>query len=330
METVIGNFLKQPNRDFPLDCDTLATLQNNTALVAAIGNIAGDKVILYGCEPKDNGIRRDPGYVFVRTIAYPQGEVLYWEGGNISGGMYVKTTDVTVSAQGYEYPQAYTKRTLAPGVGSENFKWTDFVKPRTSAELNAQIAELIQRQGTVETKVESAEPLGVIKMWAGKSLPTNYMFCDGSILKAEEYPELYEAIGDTFNTCNDKNGSAPSSVQSGSFCLPDLRGRFIVGRDIKNDKNNRPEYPEYNDPDYTECGNTGGEKKHILTIEEMPKHSHNYTIYAKGSKDRQRLSGKRNNDSDTDDVRQTTEIGNNKAHENRPPYYVLAYIIKVR
>ena len=25
METVIGNFLKQPNRDFPLDCDTLAT-----------------------------------------------------------------------------------------------------------------------------------------------------------------------------------------------------------------------------------------------------------------------------------------------------------------
>ncbi len=233
--------------------------------------------------------------------------------------MYVKTTDVTVSAQGYEYPQAYTKRTLAPGVGSENFKWTDFVKPRTSAELNAQIAELMQRQRPVETKVESAEPLGVIKMWAGKASPTNYMFCDGSILKAEEYPELYEAIGDTFNTCNNKTVARLVRVQSGSFCLPDLRGRFIVGRDIKTIRTIVPNIPNIMIPITLNAAIPAVKKKHILTIEEMPKHSHNYTIYAKGSKDRQRLSGKRNNDSDTDDVRQTTEIGNNKAHENRPP-----------
>lgn len=314
METVIGNFLKQPNRDFPLDCDTLATLQNNTALVAAIGNIAGDKVILYGCEPKDNGIRRDPGYVFVRTIAYPQGEVLYWEGGNISEGMYVKTTDVTVSAQGYEYPQAYTKRTLAPGVGSENFKWTDFVKPRTSAELNAQIAELIQRQGTVETKVESAEPLGVIKMWAGKSLPTNYMFCDGSILKAEEYPELYDAIGDTFNTCNDKNGSAPSSVQSGSFRLPDLRGRFIVGFDSF-------------DKEYDRYGYSGGKKAHILEEKHLPPHTHEYQ---KSINAPTRTGNKSNEKFAAYESARTSIVGAGVAHETRPPYYVLAYIIKVR
>ena len=49
MET-IGNFLTQPNKDFPLDCDTLDMLQAGTALVAALGNIAGDKLILTGCE----------------------------------------------------------------------------------------------------------------------------------------------------------------------------------------------------------------------------------------------------------------------------------------
>ncbi|MCX4358502.1 MAG: tail fiber protein [Rikenellaceae bacterium] len=323
METVIGNFLKQPNRDFPLDCDTLATLQNNTALVAAIGNIAGDKVILYGCEPKDNGIRRDPGYVFVRTIAYPQGEVLYWEGGNISEGMYVKTTDVTVSAQGYEYPQAYTKRTLAPGVGSENFKWTDFVKPRTSAELNAQISELIQRQGTVETKVESAEPFGIVKMWAGASqnVPAQYALCNGAELPISEHAELHKAMGNTFNSAKDCNGNT-YSTRSGYFRLPDLRGRFIVGyNDIDND--------------YKISGSTGGEKRHTLTGDEMPAHSHPQNLWQEASGNWKGGGGNSSPDSTSwhDKTKQfgnTGATGGNNAHENRPPYYVLAYIIKVR
>ena len=323
METVIGNFLKQPNRDFPLDCDTLATLQNNTALVAAIGNIAGDKVILYGCEPTDNGIRRAPGYVFVRTIAYPQGEVLYWEGGNISEGMYVKTTDVTVSAQGYEYPQAYTKRTLAPGVGSENFKWTDFVKPRTPAELNAQISELIQRQGTVETKVESAEPFGIVKMWAGASqnVPAQYALCNGAELPISEHAELHKAMGNTFNSAKDCNGNT-YSTRSGYFRLPDLRGRFIVGyNDIDND--------------YKISGSTGGEKRHTLTGDEMPAHSHPQNLWQEASGNWKGGGGNSSPDSTSwhDKTKQfgnTGATGGNNAHENRPPYYVLAYIIKVR
>ena len=35
MET-IGNFLTQPNKDFPFDCDTLDMLQGGYALVAAL------------------------------------------------------------------------------------------------------------------------------------------------------------------------------------------------------------------------------------------------------------------------------------------------------
>lgn len=323
METVIGNFLKQPNRDFPLDCDTLATLQNNTALVAAIGNIAGDKVILWECDLTDNDTRRKPGYVFVRTIAYPQGEVLYWEGGNISEGMYVKTSDVTVSAQGYEYPQAYTKRTLAPGVGSENFKWTDFVKPRTSAELNAQIAELIQRQGTVETKVESAEPFGIVKMWAGapQNVPAQYALCNGAELPISEHAELHKAMGNTFNSAKDCNGNI-YSTRSGYFRLPDLRGRFIVGyNDIDND--------------YKIAGNTGGEKRHTLTVNEMPAHSHPQNLWQEASGNWKGGGGNSSPDSTSwhDRTRQfgnTGATGGNNAHENRPPYYVLAYIIKVR
>ncbi len=316
-KTVTGNFLSQPNRDFPLDCGTLDTLQNNAALVAAIGNIAGDKLILSGCELSHGDTQRDPGYVFVRTIEYPQGEVLYWEGGNVSEGMYLKLEDVSISTHGYEYPKAYTKRSLAPGVGGE-FCWADFRKPRTSAEIEAQIAALVEKQKLIEAAVASAEPLGVIKMWAGASVPENYHMCDGTELRITEYPELYAAIGDTFNDAkswDDRN----VATQSGHFRLPDLQGRFVVGYNSK-DYNNK------NEKEY-DIGFTGGEKTHTLTVAEMPEHSHTYqkSVDASthtGNKDNSKFAEYRTADTGT--------AGKGWPHENRPPYYVLAYIMRVR
>lgn len=314
METT-GNFLTQPNKDFPLDCETLDMLQANTALVAALGNIAGDKLILTGCELTNNGTQRAAGYVFVKTKDYPNGEVLRWEGGNISGGMYVKLEDVAVNAQGYEYPKAYTRRTLAAGVGSENFSWADFTKPKTPAELEKQIADLAKDLSDAEAKSVS-EPPGIVKMWAGKTVPDNYKLCDGQELSRTEYPELYQTLGTAFNNACNANGTRFNTT-SGCFRLPDLRGRFIVG------------YHEL-DAEYNEYGNTGGEKKHILSIEEMPAHTHDYTIYCPGTKNLQRYSGSNNKDNPTDESRTSKPAGSGAAHENRPPYYTLAYIMKVR
>lgn len=217
MET-IGNFLTQPNKDFPLDCDTLDMLQAGTALVAALGNIAGDKLILTGCELTNNDTQRAAGYVFVKTRDYPHGEVLRWEGGNISGGMYVKLEDVSVNAQGFEYPKAYTRRTLAAGVGSENFKWADFKKPKTSAELEKLIADLAKQQSDAAAKSVS-EPLGIVKMWAGVKVPENYALCDGAMLKTSEYPELYKALGTAFNAGVNYNGTR-YTTQSGFSVFP--------------------------------------------------------------------------------------------------------------
>lgn len=319
MET-IGNFLTQSNRDFPLDCETLDALQAGAALVAALGNIAGDKLILTGCEATDNDTKRNAGYLFVKTQDFPQGEVLRWEGGIVSAGMYLKQEDIAVNAQGYEYPKAYTRRTLAPGIGSENFKWEDFSKPATPAELQAQIAALEKRLEEAQAGVVS-EPLGVVKMWAGVKVPENYLLCDGAQLKTDEYPELYAALGTTFNTAANYNGTKVST-QSGFFRLPDLRGRFIVG---------------YNDLDseYKVYGTAGGEKKHLLSIEEMPSHTHGQNLWAEDS-GRWKGGGRNSSPNSTSKHNQTTPFGNTDAtgggqsHENRPPYYVLAYIMKVR
>lgn len=319
MET-IGNFLTQPNKDFPLDCDTLDMLQASTALTAALGNIAGDKLILTGCDLTNNNTQRAAGYVFVKTKDYPQGEVMYWEGGVIAGGMYVKLEDVPVNAMGYEYPKAYTRRTLAAGVGGENFKWSDFKKPKTSAELEAQIAALEKKITAAEANAVS-EPLGIIKMWAGVKVPDNYVLCDGAALKTSEYPDLYKALGTAFNTAVNYNGTK-FTTQSGFFRLPDLRGRFIVG---------------YNDIDteYNKYGNAGGEKKHALTISEMPSHSHPQNLWQEDS-GRWKSGGNNSSPNSTSKHDRTVQFGNTNSvgggaqHENRPPYYTLAYIIKVR
>lgn len=305
---IIGNYLTQPNKDFPLDCETLDNIQGNEILLAVLGNIAGDKAILQGCDLESNNTRRKEGYVFVRTREYPTGEVLYWEGGSISAGIYVKKETVSITAQGNTYPQAYTVRSLAPGLGDENFSWADFKSIKT----NRQLAEEKEAQDLIIAAL-APPPLGMVQFWAGStaagSIPEGYMLCEGQQLRQTEYPELYKVIGSLHNA---------TGTQSGFFCLPDLRSRFVVGFDGR-------------DTDYNSQAKKGGEKKHTLTIEEMPKHSHRipFNSWKAGdnANNRDMVEGTNYNHSR---VAYVQEVGGSKAHENRPPYYTLAYIMRVK
>lgn len=328
MDKIIGNFLTQGNKDFPLDCETLDALQTNISLVAILGNIAGDKVILRGCDLSQDGTKRSEGYVFVRTAAFPAGEVLRFEGGAVGSGMYVKQEDVPVTAQGYDYPKAYTKRTLAAGIGSENFRWEDFKNVQTSDALNQAIADLKEDLQEEAAKFAPA-PLGIVQLWAGKTEPDGYALCDGRQLSTKDYPELYKALGTTFNNAYSANGTRYTTT-SGFFRLPDLRGRFVVG------------YHD-SDNDYKTKGTAGGEKKHALTINEMPSHAHTFKDYYypeahDGQKYDTILTNNKigSNKTDYDNhhlfyYRHDTENrGGGLQHENRPPYYVLAYIMRLK
>lgn len=318
MKRMTGNFTTQADGQFPLDCETLAMLQENGNIQAIIGNIAGDKVVLLGCELKPGKTERGAGYVFLRTTEYPHGEVIYWEGGSIANGMHVEKENIQVQAFGASY-DAYTSRWLAPGIGEdgEGYNWSDFVDVKNMRELMKEIADLNAAIASVHK--ETSEPLGVVKMWAGTNTPDGYALCDGSALSKESYPELHETIGDVFNTARDRNGNRFETPGEGLFRLPDLRGRFIVGQSA-------------NDGDYNTIGRTGGEKVHTLTIAEMPIHSHAFdgldtdkTGYG-ASSERATWIGESN-----DEPAYSTETtGGGEAHENRPPYYVLAYIMRVK
>lgn len=103
----------------------------------------------------------------------------------------------------------------------------------------------------------------------------------------------------------------------GSSGRPDLRDRFIVGAGAK----------------YA-VGNTGGEEKHTLTVAELPAHSHSTTFksvgYAaswNGSMEAVSAEGKDKNNGAFSKT--GNSVGGGAAHENRPPYYALCYIIKL-
>lgn len=213
MDKILGNFLTQANKDFPLDCETLDYLQKLVALAALAGNIAGDRVVLCGCEPNAEGTRRSAGYVFVKTQSQPEGEVLPWDGGSTTSGMYVKQEDVAVNANNTNYPKAYTRRSLAPGIGSENYSWEDFTDIKTIKDLMAENRELRAELAGVQPS-----PLGVVQMWAGAAVPEGYVLCNGQELRTADYPELYKALGVTFNTGTSASGTKYSTRAGISGC----------------------------------------------------------------------------------------------------------------
>lgn len=327
MERVIGNYTSQENRSFPLDCETLEAIQNNIDMLGALGNMVGDKTILSGCEVKSGGGRQE-GYVFLKTVAYPMGEVLHFPGSNTdSDYLHLATMNGNVTQGEVTYTGAYTTRQVTQGEGEEQWAWAELKLPvdilAIAESLRSKMAEI-----TAEVAKIKPVPLGVVEMYSGSTIPENYAVCDGQALSQSLYQELYQVIGTRFNK---------PDTASGMFCLPDLRGRFIVGQG--------------SDSDYNTVGNTGGEKTHKLTVSELPGHTHNMEhthdymdIYYSERGGQVTVPGNfGSGDSDNDDsghqMRRTTisqstkntgATGGGAAHENRPPYFVLFYIMRLK
>lgn len=91
---------------------------------------------------------------------------------------------------------------------------------------------------------------------------------------------------------------------------PDLRDRFVVGAGSS-----------YN------LNATGGEATHTLTIDEMPSHSHSFTHENTSAYTGTGIAGGLTT---ADHTTITSLTGGNNAHENRPPYHALYYIMRVK
>jgi microcystin-dependent protein len=100
---------------------------------------------------------------------------------------------------------------------------------------------------------------------------------------------------------------------------PDLRGRFVIGVNPSDARNSALSARPMN--------STGGTETHTLTVEEMPSHDHklaDFTRCCKSSGNSHQTWQYRQ-----DDGLRTLKTGGDKPHNNMPPYFALAYIMKL-
>lgn len=147
-------------------------------------------------------------------------------------------------------------------------------------------------------------PIGTIMMYGGDTVPNDRWFiCNGDALNRTTYAALFAIIGTTY-------GAGDGST---TYNLPNLQGRVPIGAS-----------------DTYTLGSIGGEETHVLTISEMPAHTHTVPCG-------------RNKGSATccyDDggvmmAHQSTtpatgSTGGNVAHNNMQPYITLNYIIRTQ
>ena len=154
-------------------------------------------------------------------------------------------------------------------------------------------------------------------------------FYNGHHNAIELYVGLAENISPDYRLCNGNNGVPVNGV-----VIPDLRKFFLVGYDP-------------NDADYSTIGKTGGLKEASLSLAQLPPHSFKTVIVGNNNESPLR----NNSDASIVDIRddrsdgnsdysldgkvgnptlgKTNTLGGGQSHENRPPYYTVAYIIRV-
>ena len=108
-----------------------------------------------------------------------------------------------------------------------------------------------------------------------------------------------------------------------TFNLPDLRGRFALGKDdmggVSADSVTAAEA--------SVLGSRSGAEKHTLTVNEMPAHTHTLTLRHESSQSNQSVASKED-DHSSPYTATTNATGGDQAHNNMPPFQTVNYIIK--
>ena len=75
-------------------------------------------------------------------------------------------------------------------------------------------------------------PTGSIMPFAGDTAPLGYLLCDGSEQSQAQYPELFTILGTKYGSGAYNVLSNPTGLEGyQTFRIPDLRGRFALGKD---------------------------------------------------------------------------------------------------
>lgn len=283
---------------FPGTTQTWSFIQTAyTDAIGALTALGGDTYIL-------KGVARNGAEISAGAIVY-QGEYLPFV-----GGVYADTVSIYEDVQEVRYNEdadndgnldekpAYKKRYAKCGDGGVS---------TFSFEALKQITPV----------VELSMPKGGIIMWSGTEIPKGWQLCDGTngspdltnrfvvgsggnynigdkggldqvALTIAEMPQ-HNHSGTTDNAGNHRHTGNTSSSGSHTHSVPNETGGSGSGVHFRIESQNRNR----------QQGRPAGSHVHTLNMNNAGIHNHTIT---------------------------TSNTGNSKAHENRPPYYALAFI----
>jgi microcystin-dependent protein len=166
------------------------------------------------------------------------------------------------------------KDTPTPNIGKKG----DFVLTYRPSESTLASSGLLKQTREVFLG-DLAVPIGAILPYAGANAPSGYLLCDGAEIERAKFSDLFDIIG------NGYNGSA-ALVGVNTFRVPDLRGRFPLGRDNMDNAGTVPivtgGYVDAGggtagrvpDVQATILGGAAGQSSITLTLSNLPEHSH--------------------------------------------------------
>jgi len=178
----------------------------------------------------------------------------------------------------------------------------------TTGKINANAVDISKLIAAVQ---QALCPTGTILAFAGDTAPAGWMMCDGAGLNRNNNPNLFAVIGTRFGFSDTSN-----------FQVPDLRGRFLRGRDGGANR----------DPDRTSrttmsAGGATGDAVGSVQGDQFKSHRHAVPTDTRGSgADNQALTGTSGSDENFSYDPGTSFEGGN---ETRPTNAYVNFIIKL-
>lgn len=158
---------------FPLDTNNLDFLQSSFHILNTLGNLAGDMVIISGCEITGNTVSN--GVVYVNK------EVLEFRGGSLSANVFIKEEAVSGTFEDGSFKPIEITRyvTFGSSTPDKTFKWEDFKRVDNLIKQGVKNADFEKRIKALENK-KSPVPIGLIAIWgkpASEPIPEGWKEC---------------------------------------------------------------------------------------------------------------------------------------------------------
>jgi microcystin-dependent protein len=187
-----------------------------------------------------------------------------------------------------------------------------------AAASGAEVTGDLVGDGIVVASVEEEYMTGAIIGFAGSSIPSGWLECDGAAVSRSTYAALFAAIGTAYGV---GDGST-------TFNVPDLRDCAPIGVSPGSLSGGRATARAR--------GDVGGEEDHVLTVAELAGHTHQVALSYDETTDLAGLSGMPFSTGDSvlkgnsADVPENTssETGSGDGHNTVQPFGVLYWIIQ--